>query len=89
MSTEAGILMNTPGGGASAVYGPDGRLMTKPLEPTTEGFVYADLDFSEALFARSFLDVCGHYSRPDLLWLGCDTRQRQHKVDTPHESAHN
>lgn len=83
------MLMNTPGGGATAVYGPDGRLMTKPLEPTTEGFVYADLDFSAAVFARSLLDVCGHYSRPDLLWLGCDTRQRQHKIDTPYESAHN
>lgn len=85
MSTEQGLLMSSPGGGASAVIGPDGRIMSKPLDPASEGFVYADLDMSASVFARSFLDVCGHYSRPDLLWLGCDTRQRQHRMDSPAE----
>jgi predicted amidohydrolase len=77
MSTQSGALMSSPGGGASAVFGCDGRFMTKPLSPVEEGVVYADLDFDQAVFARSFLDVCGHYSRPDLLWLGVDTRQRK------------
>lgn len=81
MSTEQGLLMSSPGGGASAVVGPDGRVMSKPLDSATEGLIFADLDMSAAVFARSFLDVCGHYSRPDLLWLGCDTRQRQHKIN--------
>ncbi|KAL1301909.1 hypothetical protein AAFC00_006087 [Neodothiora populina] len=85
MSTEAGMLMNAAGGGSSAVVGPDGRVISESLGPTTEGCVFADLDFSHAIFARSFLDICGHYSRPDLLWLGCDTRERMHRQDTPRE----
>lgn len=73
--------MNTPGGGSSAVIGPDGRMLSEPLEPTAEGLVVVDVDPSMSIMARSFLDICGHYSRPDLLWLGCDTRERKHKVE--------
>jgi hypothetical protein len=43
---------------------------------------YAEIDPDQALFARSFLDVCVHYSRPDLLWLGTDTRERKLKIET-------
>jgi nitrilase len=50
------------------------------MEPAEEGIIYADIDFDQAIFARSFLDVCGHYSRPDLLWLGADTRERKLKI---------
>jgi hypothetical protein len=75
----------SPGGGASAVFGCDGRLLTAPLGPAEEGIVYADIDFDQAVFARSFLDVCGHYSRPDLLWLGADTRERKLKIEHPKE----
>ena len=81
MSTSGGLLMSTPGGGASAVFGPDGRRLTKDVDPATESIVYADLDFGASLFAKSFLDICGHYSRPDLLWLGCDTRERKLMID--------
>lgn len=80
-------MMNTPGGGYSAVIGPDGTLLSKPLGPEEEGLVIVDIDSSASIQARSFLDVCGHYSRPDLLWLGCDTRERKHKVDQPSTSA--
>jgi nitrilase len=73
--------MSTPGGGASSVFGPDGRQLVEPLDPTTEGIVYADINTDQAIFARSFLDVCGHYSRPDLLWLGCDTREREVRIE--------
>ncbi|KAL2435168.1 Arylacetonitrilase [Exophiala dermatitidis] len=81
MSTAQSMLMNKPGGGYSAVIGPDGRRLTEPLDPSTEGLVIADVDPNMAIMARSFLDICGHYSRPDLLWLGCDTRERRHKID--------
>jgi nitrilase len=86
MSTQGGALMSTPGGGCSAIFGPDGRLLTELLEPTEEGIVYAELDFDAAIFAKSFLDVAGHYSRPDLLWLGSDTREKKMVMD--HESFH-
>ena len=87
MGTGQSMLMNTPGGGASAVIGPDGRVLSEPLESKAEGLVIADIDPSMAIMARSFLDICGHYSRPDLLWLGCDTREKKHKVDTPRAKA--
>jgi nitrilase len=80
-STQSGALMSTPGGGSSAIFGPDGRHLTDLLDPTEEGIVYAELDFDAAIFAKSFLDVCGHYSRPDLLWLGSDTREKKVVVD--------
>ncbi|KAF5876116.1 putative cyanide hydratase protein [Botrytis fragariae] len=80
-SSEGGVLMSAPGGGASVIIGPDGRVVSTPLDSTTEGIVYGDIDLDQALFARSFLDICGHYSRPDLLWLGCDTRERKLRVE--------
>lgn len=83
MGTAQSMLMNAPGGGYSAVIGPDGRLLSEPLDPKSEGLVVVDVDPSMSIMARSFLDICGHYSRPDLLWLGCDTREKKHKVDTP------
>ncbi|KAH8590563.1 carbon-nitrogen hydrolase [Bisporella sp. PMI_857] len=82
MSTKDGLLMTYPSGGASAIIGCDGRVLTKPLGPTEEGIIYADLDFDQQVLARSFLDACGHYSRPDLLWLGADTRERKLKIES-------
>lgn len=81
MSTQKGLLFHTPGGGHSCVIGPDGRRLTQPLnggDPAKEGIVYADLDLTNVVANRSFLDNVGHYSRPDLLWLGVDRKQKQH-----------
>ncbi|KAL4923882.1 carbon-nitrogen hydrolase family protein [Aspergillus undulatus] len=74
MGTEnnAPGVMNTPGGGSSAVFGPDGRRLSTFIPSTEEGIVYADLDFNLIYGAKAFLDVCGHYSRPDLLFLGVE-----------------
>ena len=69
---------DTVGGGSSAVIGPDGRRLTEPLPPTEEGIVYADLDKDVIVSCRHFVDACGHYSRPDLLWLGVDTQEKAH-----------
>jgi nitrilase len=73
-------MFNSPGGGCSAVFGPDGRRLTKEIEPTTEEMLYADLDMDLILGVRCFVDACGHYSRPDLLWLGVDDREKTHHV---------
>ncbi|KAF2090686.1 carbon-nitrogen hydrolase [Saccharata proteae CBS 121410] len=80
MQTAAGAIMNAPGGGSSAVFGPDGRKLTQDIPETEEGIVYADLDMDAVLRAKGFLDVCGHYSRPDLLWLGVDATEKEHLV---------
>lgn len=78
MKTQEGLSCGEPGGGHSCVIGPDGRRLTNPLEgsPGKEGIVYADLDLTKVVATRGFLDIVGHYSRPDLLWLGVD---RQHR----------
>ncbi|KAF7953304.1 hypothetical protein EAE96_006515 [Botrytis aclada] len=67
MNTTNGLVMNVPGGGTSAIFGPDGGKLSEDLPDTVEGFLYADLDLDEILKSRGFLDVCGHYSRPDFL----------------------
>jgi nitrilase len=71
--TESGALMSSAGGGSSAIFGPDGRKMTKALDPTEEGILYADLDFDEITRIKMFAHCTGHYSRPDLLWLSTDS----------------
>ncbi|KAJ8062319.1 hypothetical protein OCU04_008866 [Sclerotinia nivalis] len=76
MDTGNGLVMNVPGGGTSAIFGPDGRKLSEDLPETVEGFIYADLDLDEIIKCKSFLDVCGHYSRPDLLWLSVDDKER-------------
>ncbi|KAF9895003.1 hypothetical protein FE257_004627 [Aspergillus nanangensis] len=65
-------LMNVPGGGSSAIYGPDGRKLTDDLQEAEEGLLVADVETDRVLETRCFVDPCDHYSRPDLLWLGVD-----------------
>lgn len=75
---EGNPVFGLVGGGQSAVYGPDGRRLTKPLPPDEEGFVYAELPMDMLVSMRHFADPVGHYSRPELLWLGVDTREKKH-----------
>lgn len=70
-------LFGICGGGGSVAIAPDGRRLTVPLgKRDTEGIVYADLDLNQIIMNKSFIDVVGHYSRPDLLWLGYDDTQK-------------
>lgn len=80
MQMHGSMMWSKPGGGASVIIGPDGRVLTERLPPTEEGIVYADLELDSALRSKCFVDACGHYSRPDLLWLGVDEREKPHKV---------
>ncbi|KAI0156529.1 putative nitrilase [Xylariaceae sp. FL1272] len=78
LGTHEGFF-SQPGGGQSCVIAPDGRKATVPLsegDPTKEGLVYADLDLSMIVTSRHLIDVVGHYSRPDLLWLGVDKKPK-------------
>jgi nitrilase len=74
---EGHPLFGITGGGRSAVYGPDGRRLTEPLPVDQEGFVYAELNMDMLVSMRHFADPVGHYSRPDLLWLGVDSREKK------------
>lgn len=78
MGTGSGSLMNVPGGGSSAIFGPDGRKLSVDIPETEEGIIYADLDPDDILRYKAFIDVGGHYSRPDILWLGSDNREKKH-----------
>ncbi|KAF2727451.1 carbon-nitrogen hydrolase [Polyplosphaeria fusca] len=70
-------LFKKPGGGYSAVFGPDGQRLTEPIPCDQEGIVYADLPLDGILPVKSFVDIVGHYSRPDLLWLGVDGKEKR------------
>ncbi len=54
------------GRGGACVVSPNGDVMSNPLYDT-EGTVVADCDLREALHAKRYFDVTGHYSRSDLL----------------------
>ena len=77
LGTAHGMVFNAPGGGASAIFAPDGRKLTKDLPLTEEGIVYAHLDFDHQIKEKSLLDCCGHCSRPDLLWLVSNMEERK------------
>lgn len=72
--------MSQTGGGFAAIYGPDGRKLTKDIAPDWEGILYADLDMSDIAFAKSVADPVGHYSRPDLFTLVVDDHRKEHVV---------
>jgi len=78
MGTGEGTLMNIPGGGSSAIFGPDGRKLTEDLPENEENLVIAEVNPDKVLETRCFVDSCGHYSRPDLLWLGVDLEAKKH-----------
>lgn len=75
--SSEGTIMGVVGGGHSAVFAPDGRCLTKPIPADEEGFVYADLPMDMLVGCRHFADPMGHYSRPELLWLGVDKREKK------------
>ncbi|KAF0325256.1 hypothetical protein GQ607_007583 [Colletotrichum asianum] len=65
-----GKLYHIGGGGCACIIAPDGRKLTEDLGEEEEGLVIADIDLDEIMKVKAMLDVHGHYSRPDLLWLG-------------------
>lgn len=74
-------FFNSPGGGMTEIFAPDGSPIenyVQTLKQDEEGLLIADLDLSKIDQAKHFLDIHGHYSRPDLLWLGVDKREKKH-----------
>lgn len=58
-----------PGGGAAAVYGPDGYRLTEPLDEHEDGFAVAEFDPQYIESAKVFADPAGHYYRDDVAQL--------------------
>lgn len=65
------------GGGYARIYGPDGRLLTTPLESGQEGIVYASIDLSTISLCKYLYDPAGHYARPDATRLLLNSERRQ------------
>jgi len=85
MGTAGGALMSSAGGGSSAVFGPDGRRLTEPVDSATETIIYADLDMDQIIATKMFADATGHYSRPDLMSLNV-VRKVKKMVQTDEEA---
>nr|OQO18601.1 hypothetical protein B0A51_12089 [Rachicladosporium sp. CCFEE 5018] len=71
MKTAGSPIMGSPVAGSSAIIGPDGRIL-KAAESGSEQLIIADLDMALVTKTKTFADAGGHYSRPDMLWLGAD-----------------
>lgn len=91
MRTGGQTIMSAPGGGHTTIFGPDGRVMTEPIPEDKEGIIYANLDMDELVKNKMFVDCTGHYSRPDVLWLGVSPQikrvVRSQRVEVAQDSS--
>ena len=74
---EAQRGMLKTGGGASAIFAPDGQQIGNRLAPDEEGLVIADLDLGMISLAKAAADPAGHYARPDVTRLLLNTTPSQ------------
>ena len=61
------------GGGASMIFGPDGRPLCEPIPHDQEGILYAEVDFDAIGIAKTTADPAGHTARPDVTRLLLNT----------------
>jgi nitrilase len=59
--------------GDAVVIKPSGAIAAGPLN-RQKGILYAEIDVEDARRARRSLDVCGHYSRPDIFALSVNRK---------------
>ena len=76
LSPEQRDLLHV-GGGASAIFAPDGQSIGNPLQPDEEGLVIADIDLGFISLAKAAADPAGHYARPDVTRLLLNTSPAQ------------
>lgn len=62
--------------GDAVVVNPAGAVVAGPFH-REKGILYAEIDVEAARRARRSLDVCGHYSRPDIFSLSVNRKPRQ------------
>ena len=70
---EIARLPETVCRGGSCIVDPYGHYVTEPVWDR-EALIYADLDMNAVPASRMEFDVCGHYSRPDVLRLEYEDR---------------
>lgn len=82
MGTAGSPVMGSPNTGTSAVVGPDGRVLVGGVKKDSDGsakeeLILADLDMGLITKNKTFADASGHYSRPDLMWLGVERGRKE------------
>jgi len=61
--------------GDSVVIAPGGEIVAGPMHEE-KGLLFAEIDASRTAISRRALDVCGHYSRPDIFTLQVNTKKQ-------------
>jgi len=61
-----------PGGGFTAIYGPDGSTLAQADDPGVEQIVYADISLNKIDEVKRVADITGNYSRMDLFHTVAD-----------------
>ncbi|KAI0549895.1 putative nitrilase [Xylaria curta] len=74
-------VTKTPGGGFSMIFGPDGKPLCEPLGAGDEGILTADVNLRDIDYPKAFIDVVGHYARPDLLSLLVNPKVDKHVTE--------
>ncbi|KAF9768031.1 hypothetical protein IL306_014715 [Fusarium sp. DS 682] len=73
-------VTKTPGGGFSMIFGPDGKPLAEPIGDGEEGIITATVNLRDIDKPKAFIDVVGHYARPDLLSLKVNEKVAKHVV---------
>ena len=60
---------------SAAIFGPDGRRLSRPIDPAQEGFAIVDIDPVQISLAKQLADPVGHYARPDLVQVSFNTEE--------------
>ena len=74
------LTFSKPGGGFSMSYGPDGRPLAKTNGDGEEGMLTATVNLRDIDKPKAFIDVVGHYARPDLLSLKVNNKVAKHVI---------
>lgn len=67
--TDERKALLTTGGGFAAVFAPDGRQLTEPLDEHADALAIAEIDLGFIAIAKAAADPAGHYARADVTQL--------------------
>ncbi|KAF5579912.1 aliphatic nitrilase [Fusarium subglutinans] len=73
-------VTKTPGGGFSMIFGPDGKPLAEPIGDGEEGIITVVVNLRDIDKPKAFIDVVGHYARPDLLSLKVNEKVAKHVI---------
>lgn len=68
LSSEMEKLPEVLSKGGSAIIGPNGKYLAGPIYDQ-ETILYADIDLEQIIEEKQYLDVVGHYARPEVFTL--------------------